>query len=62
MSEVKKEYINDFVPAVTISQEEYRDLLLAKVINNMILNMFLKKEYLSDSFLASIFGIDEEEE
>lgn len=62
MSEVKKEYINDFVPAVTISQEEYRDLLLAKVINNMILNMFRKKEYLSDSFLASIFGIDEEED
>jgi hypothetical protein len=62
MSEVKKEYINDFVPAVTISQEEYRDLLLAKVINNMILNMARKKEYISDSFLASIFGIDEEEE
>lgn len=62
MSEVKKEYINDFVPAVTISQEEYRDLLLAKVINNMILNMYRKKEYLSDSFLAPIFGIDEEEE
>ena len=62
MSEVKKEYINDFVPAVTISQEEYRDLLLAKVINNMILNMARKKEYISDSFLASIFGIDEEED
>jgi hypothetical protein len=62
MSEVNKEYINDFVPAVTISQEEYRDLLLAKVINNMILNMFRKKEYLSDSFLAAVFGIDEEEE
>jgi hypothetical protein len=62
MSEVKKEYINDFVPAVTISQEEYRDLLLAKVINNMILNMFRKKEYLSDSFLAAVFGINEEEE
>ena len=62
MSEVKKEYINDFIPAVTISQEEYRELLLAKVINNMILNMARKKEYISDSFLASIFGIDEEED
>lgn len=52
----------EYVPTVTITQEEYRELLLAKVINNMIKNMHLKKEYLSDSFLATIFGLEEEED